>query len=48
MGAQKKIAVISEDLAEPWDEGIKKFAYSIARAAPGGRTPNASAVHALS
>jgi len=24
--------VISEDLAEPWDEGIKKFAYSVARA----------------
>jgi len=28
----KRIAVISEDLAEPWDEGIKKFAYSVGRA----------------
>jgi glycosyltransferase involved in cell wall biosynthesis len=24
-----KIAVISEDLTEPWDEGIKKFAWSV-------------------
>lgn len=28
----KRIVVISEDLAEPWDEGIKKFAYSIGKA----------------
>jgi glycosyltransferase involved in cell wall biosynthesis len=28
----KRIAVISEDLAEPWDEGIKKFAYSVGSA----------------
>ena len=25
----KRVAVISEDLVAPWDEGIKKFAYSI-------------------
>jgi len=25
----KRVVVISEDLAAPWDEGIKKFAYSI-------------------
>lgn len=25
----RRITVISEDLAEPWDEGIKKFAFSI-------------------
>lgn len=25
----RRIIVISEDLAEPWDEGIKKFAYSV-------------------
>lgn len=28
----KRIIVISEDLAEPWDEGIKKFAYSVGAA----------------
>jgi glycosyltransferase involved in cell wall biosynthesis len=28
----KRIIVISEDLVEPWDEGIKKFAYSVGRA----------------
>jgi len=27
-----KIAVISEDLTEPWDEGIKKFAWSVGAA----------------
>lgn len=27
-----RIAVVSEDLAAPWDEGIKKFAFSVARA----------------
>lgn len=32
MSERRRIAVISEDLVEPWDEGIKKFAYSIARA----------------
>ena len=32
MPERKRIALISEDLAEPWDEGIKKFAYSVARA----------------
>jgi len=25
----KRITIISEDLAEPWDEGIKKFAWSV-------------------
>ena len=28
----KRIVVISEDLVEPWDEGIKKFAYSVGKA----------------
>lgn len=28
----KRIIVISEDLAPPWDEGIKKFAYSLGKA----------------
>lgn len=28
----RRIAVISEDLAAPWDEGIKNFAFSIGRA----------------
>ncbi len=28
----KRIVVISEDLIEPWDEGIKKFAYSVGKA----------------
>jgi glycosyltransferase involved in cell wall biosynthesis len=32
MADRKRIAIISEDLVEPWDEGIKKFAYSISRA----------------
>ena len=32
MQSNQRIAVISEDLAEPWDEGIKKFAYSVAHA----------------
>ncbi len=32
MEARKTIAVISENLAEPWDEGIKKLAYSLAAA----------------
>jgi len=27
-----RIVIVSEDLVEPWDEGIKKFAYSIGRA----------------
>jgi glycosyltransferase involved in cell wall biosynthesis len=27
-----KIAVVSEDLTEPWDEGIKKFAWSVGTA----------------
>jgi glycosyltransferase involved in cell wall biosynthesis len=27
-----RIVIISEDLVEPWDEGIKKFAFSIGRA----------------
>jgi len=29
---RRRILVISEDLASPWDEGIKKFAWSAARA----------------
>lgn len=32
MNERKRIAVISEDLVEPWDEGIKKFAFSAVRA----------------
>jgi glycosyltransferase involved in cell wall biosynthesis len=32
MHGEKKIAVISEDLAEPWDEGIKKYTFSVAEA----------------
>jgi glycosyltransferase involved in cell wall biosynthesis len=32
MNERKRIAILSEDMVEPWDEGIKKFAYSIARA----------------
>ncbi|MBI4721146.1 MAG: hypothetical protein HY770_08015, partial [Chitinivibrionia bacterium] len=32
MDERKRIAIISEDLVEPWDEGIKKFAYSVSRA----------------
>jgi glycosyltransferase involved in cell wall biosynthesis len=28
----RRIVIISEDLVEPWDEGIKKFAFSIGRA----------------
>jgi glycosyltransferase involved in cell wall biosynthesis len=32
MDTRKRIAIISEDMVEPWDEGIKKFAYSISRA----------------
>jgi len=32
MEKRQRIVVISEDLAEPWDEGIKKFTYSVARA----------------
>ncbi|NIM20010.1 MAG: glycosyltransferase [Candidatus Latescibacteria bacterium] len=32
MKAGSRIVVISEDLAEPWDEGIKNFAYSIGEA----------------
>lgn len=32
MTSKQRIAVISEDLAEPWDEGIKKFTWSVARA----------------
>ncbi len=28
----RRILIISEDLVEPWDEGIKKFAFSIASA----------------
>ena len=27
-----RIVIVSEDLVEPWDEGIKKFAFSIGRA----------------
>jgi glycosyltransferase involved in cell wall biosynthesis len=30
MNAGEKIIVIAEDLAEPWDEGFKKFAHSLA------------------
>ena len=30
MSTGEKIVVISEDLAEPWDEGFKKFAHSLA------------------
>jgi glycosyltransferase involved in cell wall biosynthesis len=29
---ERRIVIVSEDLAEPWDEGIKKFAFSIGRA----------------
>lgn len=32
----KRIVVISEDLVEPWDEGIKKFAFSVATALSDG------------
>ena len=32
MSSKQKIVVISEDLVEPWDEGIKKFTYSLAQA----------------
>lgn len=32
----KKIVVISEDLREPWDEGIKKFAWSVGNALRNG------------
>jgi len=28
----KRVVVISEDLAAPWDEGVKKFAWSLAQA----------------
>lgn len=28
----RRILIVSEDLVEPWDEGIKKFAYSIGHA----------------
>jgi glycosyltransferase involved in cell wall biosynthesis len=28
----RRILIVSEDLVEPWDEGIKKFAYSIGNA----------------
>ncbi len=28
----RRIVIVSEDLVEPWDEGIKKFAYSIGSA----------------
>jgi len=28
----RRILIVSEDLVEPWDEGIKKFAYSIGKA----------------
>jgi glycosyltransferase involved in cell wall biosynthesis len=34
-----RIVVVSEDLVEPWDEGIKKFAFSIGRAALGAGHP---------
>ena len=27
-----RVVIVSEDLVEPWDEGIKKFAYSVGRA----------------
>jgi glycosyltransferase involved in cell wall biosynthesis len=30
MSTQEKITVIAEDFTEPWDEGAKKFAYSLA------------------
>lgn len=28
----RRILIVSEDLVEPWDEGIKKFAYSVGKA----------------
>jgi glycosyltransferase involved in cell wall biosynthesis len=33
--ALKRVIVISEDLREPWDEGIKKFAWSVGNALRG-------------
>ncbi|MCZ6765426.1 MAG: glycosyltransferase [bacterium] len=32
MSSAQKIVVLSEDLSEPWDEGIKKFAYCVGKA----------------
>jgi len=32
MASENKIVLVSEDLAEPWDEGIKKFVFSVGTA----------------